>query len=397
MIELAKRIGYFEESKTLSMAKKSRELTAKGVDVINLTLGEPDFQTPEFIKDAAKKALDDGFTFYTPVSGFPDLRTAICEKFKKENNLDYSPEQIVVSTGAKHSIMNTILALVNPGDEVIIPAPYWVSYTEMVKLAEGIPVCVSASVEQDYKITAEQLEQSITAKTKLFIFSSPCNPTGSVFSKEELYSFAKVFEKYPNIFIISDEIYEPINFIGKHESIAQFNFIKDRVITINGLSKGFAMTGWRIGYIAADVEIAKACEKLQGQFTSGANSIAQKAAITALLGKRDATNEMRIAFERRRNLVVEMAKDIPGVISNVPGGAFYLFPDVSSYFGKSDGTTLINNAEDLCMYLLSDAHVSLVSGDAFGAEKCLRISYATSEAKLIEAFKRIKESLLKLK
>lgn len=397
MIELASRLNRIVESNTLRMAKLSRELQAQGKDVINLSLGEPDFQTPQHIKDAAKKAIDDGFTFYTPVVGYLDLRQAISEKFKRENGLDYPADQIVVSTGAKQSIINVLLSLLNAGDEVIIPTPFWVSYSEMVKLSEGVPVYVHSNVTQDYKPTVAQLEAAITPKTKAFIFSSPCNPTGSVFTKDELYNIAKMFEKYPNIYIISDEIYEHINFIGKHESIGQFDFIKDRVITINGMSKGFAMTGWRLGYIGAPKVIAQACEKLQGQFTSGANSIAQRAALAALKGSLEPTLEMTKAFHRRRDLVLGLMKEIEGFKLNIPGGAFYVFPDVSSYFGKSDGTTIINNCEDLCMYILHNANVSIVGGDSFGAPVCVRFSYATSDEKLVEAIKRIKEALSKLK
>ncbi len=397
MIELASRLNRIVESNTLRMAKLSRELQAQGKDVINLSLGEPDFQTPQHIKDAAKKAIDDGFTFYTPVVGYLDLRQAISEKFKRENGLDYPADQIVVSTGAKQSIINVLLSLLNAGDEVIIPTPFWVSYSEMVKLSEGVPVYVHSNVTQDYKPTVSQIEAAITPKTKAFIFSSPCNPTGSVFTKDELYSIAKMFEKYPNIYIISDEIYEHINFIGKHESIGQFDFIKDRVITINGMSKGFAMTGWRLGYIGAPKLIAQACEKLQGQFTSGANSIAQRAALAALQGSLEPTLEMTKAFHRRRDLVLGLMKEIEGFKLNIPGGAFYVFPDVSSYFGKSDGATVINNCEDLCMYILHNANVSIVGGDSFGAPECVRFSYATSDEKLVEAIKRIKEALSKLK
>lgn len=394
---LSKRLDFFAESKTLKMAKLSRELSAKGVDVINLTLGEPDFATPTHIINAAKKAMDDGYTKYPPVAGYLDLKQAICQKFKTDNNLDYSPDQIVVSTGAKQSIMNVILSVVNPGDEVVIPTPYWVSYSEMVKFAEGIPVLVDANVEQNYKVSAAQIEAAITPKTKLFMFSSPCNPSGSIWSKQELTELAEVLRKYPNIYIISDEIYEHINFIGKHESIAQFDFLKDRVVIINGVSKGFAMTGWRLGYIGASKEIAQACEKIQGQFTSGANSIAQRATLTALTSDLKPTYEMQAAYKRRRDLVVNLSKNIDGFTCNVPDGAFYLFPDVRSYFGKSDGNTSIGNAEDLCRYLLENAHVSLVSGDAFGTDTCIRISFATADDKLIEAFARMKTALDKLK
>jgi len=395
-MKLADRLNCIVESKTLKMAKLSRELTSKGFDVINLSLGEPDFPTPTHIKDAAKKALDDNFTVYTPVVGYLDLREAIAAKFKRENNLDYTANQIVVSTGAKQSIINSMLAILNPGDEVIVPTPYWVSYSEMIKLAEGKPVFVNAKVDADYKVTAEQIEQAITAKTKMIIFSSPCNPTGSVFSKEELFSIAKVLDKHPSIYVISDEIYEHINFIGKHESIAQFDFIKDRVVTVNGMSKAFAMTGWRIGYIGASKEIAEACEKLQGQFTSGTNSIAQRAALCALTSDMTPTYEMAKAFKRRRDLVLGLMKDIPGFKTNLPGGAFYVFPDVSYYFGKKVGNSIINSSEDLCMYILNTAYVALVSGDAFGAPECIRFSYATSDEKLTEALRRIKEALAKL-
>ncbi len=397
MIKLASRLNTIVESNTLRMAKLSRELQAQGKDVINLSLGEPDFQTPQHIKDAAKKAIDDGYTFYTPVVGYLDLRQAISKKFEIDNGLYYSPEQIVVSTGAKQSIINVLLSILNVGDEVIIPTPFWVSYSEMVKIAEGVPVYVHSNVTQDYKPTVAQLEAAITSKTKAFIFSSPCNPTGSVFSKEELLEIAKMFEKYPDIIIIADEIYEHINFIGKHESIGQFNFIKDRVVTVNGMSKGFAMTGWRLGYIGAPKEIAQACEKLQGQFTSGTNSIAQRAALFALQTDLKPTIEMANAFHRRRDLVIKLLKEIEGLKLNIPEGAFYVFPDVSSYFGKSDGTTMINNCEDLCMYILHNANVSIVGGDSFGAPECVRFSYATSDEKLTEAISRIKNALQHLK
>ncbi len=396
MNQLAKRVDYINEPQTIAMAKLARELTAQGKDVISLSLGEPDFQTPQHIKDAAKKAIDEGFTSYTPVAGIAELRQAICDKFKRENNLDYLPENIVVSTGAKHSIMNVIMALVNPNDEVIIPAPYWVSYPEMVKLNEGKPVFIKSSVEQNYKITPAQLEAAITPKSKAFIFSSPCNPTGSVYSKAELARLAAVFEKHPHIYIISDEIYEHINFESKHESIAQFASIKERVIVVNGLSKGFAMTGWRLGYIGAEKSIASACEKIQGQYTSGTNHITQKAAIAALTGDMKPTQEMTRAFAKRRKLVIDGLNEIKGLKSNLPEGAFYAFPDVSAFYGKSYNEKTINNSTDLCMYLLHEALVSLVPGEAFGAPECVRISYATSEEKLIEALKRIKEALEKL-
>lgn len=397
MALLSKRLNLFTESQTLKMAKLSRELKNKGVDIINLTLGEPDFTTPVHIKEAAKKAIDNNFSYYTPVVGYLDLREAICRKFKRENNLDYTPEQIVVSTGAKQSIANALLSTIDAGDEVIIPTPYWVSYSEMVKLADGIPVYINATVENNFKITPEQLENAINPKTKLMIFSSPCNPTGTVYTKEELHAFSKIFEKYPNIWIISDEIYEHINYLSSHESIAQFDTIKDRVIVINGLSKAFAMTGWRLGYMAASVDLAKACDKMQGQFTSATSSISQRAAIEALDGDLKPTLEMKAAYQKRRDLVYNLLKDIPGIKTNLPDGAFYFFPDVSSYFGKSYNGNVISNAEDLCMFILNDTHVSLVTGAAFGSENNIRFSYATSEEILIEGMKRIRESLLKLK
>ncbi len=397
MALLSKRLNLFTESQTLKMAKLSRELKNKGVDIINLTLGEPDFSTPIHIKEAAKKAIDNNFSYYTPVVGYLDLREAICRKFKRENNLDYTPEQIVVSTGAKQSIANALLSTIDAGDEVLIPTPYWVSYSEMVKLAEGIPVFIDATVENNFKITPEQLELAITSKTKLMIFSSPCNPTGTVYTKDELAAFAKIFEKHQNIWIISDEIYEHINYLSKHESIAQFDSIKERVIVINGLSKAFAMTGWRLGYMAASLELAKACDKMQGQFTSATSSISQRAAIDALDGDIKPTLEMKAAYQKRRDTVYNLLKDIPGIKTNLPDGAFYFFPDVSSYFGKSYNGTIINNAEDLCMFILNDTHVSLVTGSAFGSDNNIRFSYATSEEILIEGMKRIKESLLKLK
>lgn len=394
---LAERINWINESQTIGMAKAGRELKAKGFDVINLSFGEPDFNTPDHIRKAAKQAIDDGYTFYTPVPGYPELREAIVDKFSRENNLDFSINQIVVSTGAKHSIMNVIMACVNPGEEVIIPTPYWVSYSEMVKLVGGVPVFVNAGVDTEFKISPEQLEAAITPKTKAFLFSSPCNPTGSVYTKEELAGLARVFERHPEVLVLSDEIYEYINFAGKHESIAQFEAIQDRVVVINGVSKGFAMTGWRIGYIAAPLEIAQACEKLQGQFTSGACSIAQRAALSALTSPRNSALEMRDAFLRRRDMVLELVKEIPGWICNVPQGAFYIFPDVSSYFGKSHEGKVIENATDLCMYILSKAYVSLVPGEAFGAPECIRISYAASDEVLKDAMNRIKTVLADLK
>jgi aspartate aminotransferase len=394
---LSNRINTLSESQTIGMAKMSRELSAKGFDVINLSLGEPDFITPDHIRDAAKKAIDDGYTHYTPISGFAELRKAVSEKFKRENNLNYAPEQVVISTGAKQSIANVILSLINPGDEVIIPLPYWVSYVEVVKLAEGKVIPVKSTIEDDFKITPEQLESAITPKTKMFIFSSPCNPTGTVFTREELKAFADVFARHPHVYILSDEIYEHINFLNHHVSIAEFENIKDRVIVVNGLSKSFAMTGWRIGYIGAPKWIADACDKMQGQFTSGTSSISQKAAEAALNSSLKPTLEMQAAFKRRRDLVLNLMKEIPEWKVNEPQGAFYVFPDVSSYFGKSDGEMTVNNATDLCMYLLNKGHVAIVTGEAFGDPDCVRISYAASDERLVEAIRRIKEALSKLK
>lgn len=396
-MQLSSFLQRFNEPETLKMAKLGRELRAKGVDVIDLSLGEPDFDTPEHIKEAAVKAIHDNWSHYTPVPGFLDLREAICTKLKRDNNLDYKPENIVASTGAKQSLANAVLALVDEDDEVIIPTPFWVTYSELVKIARGKVVELHTTTEQDFKITAGQLEASITPKTKLFLFSSPCNPSGAVYSKDELQDLVTVFKKYPGIYILSDEIYEYISFVGKHESIAQFDEIKDRVIIVNGLSKGFAMTGWRLGYIAANAEVAKACEKVQGQFTSGANSIAQKAGVVALTTDLRPSMEMTKEFARRRARVLEIVKDIPGIICSEPDGAFYIFPDVSSYYGKSDGKTIIKNAADFSMYLLNTAHVSSVMGDAFGEPKCVRFSFANSMEKIEEGWKRIKMALAQLK
>lgn len=396
-IHLSSLLEKFNEPETLKMAKLGRELRAKGADVIDLSLGEPDFDTPQHIKEAAKKAIDDNFSHYTPVAGYPDLREAVCTKLKRDNNLDYKAENIVVSTGAKQSLANVILSLVDAGDEVIIPAPFWVTYSELVKIAGGIPVIVPANIKNNYKITPEELEASITDRSRLFLFSSPCNPSGSVFSKKELEGLASVFRKHPELLIISDEIYEYINFVGKHESIAQFNDIKDRVIIVNGLSKGFAMTGYRLGYIAAHPTIAKACEKIQGQFTSGANSVTQRAAIVALTSDMKPTFEMTKEFERRRKRVMELIAEIPGWKCSQPEGAFYVFPQVDSYFGKSDGSQTIENADDLCMYLLNSAHVSTVTGRAFGSPDCIRLSFANSLEKIEIAYSRIKGVLEKLK
>jgi aspartate aminotransferase len=396
MSALSNRINNLAESATIKMAKLGRELAAQGVDVISLSFGEPDFHTPEYVKDAAKKAMDQNFTYYTPVSGYPDLRKAISNKLKTENNLDYDASQIVVSTGAKQAIANAVLCLVNPGEEVIIPTPYWVSYSEVVKLAEGKSVFIDTTVEQNFKITPEQLEAAITPKSKLFMFSSPCNPTGSVYSKAELEGLAKVFEKHPEIYILSDEIYEHINFVDKHESIAQFESIRDRVIIINGFSKAFAMTGWRIGYTASNKEIAAACDKMQGQITSGTCSITQKAGVAAYEGGLDSVMQMREQFRKRRDLVYGLLKDIPGIKTNLPDGAFYFFPNVTAFFGKSYNGRKINDADELSLYLLEEGHVATVGGDSFGDPKSIRLSYAAAEDKLVEALRRIKEVLGKL-
>lgn len=395
--QLSARVNELEESQTIGMAKLCRELAEKGFDVINLSLGEPDFDTPVHIRDAAKKAIDEGYTHYPPVAGFNELRKVISEKFKRENNLDYSPAQIVVSTGAKQAIANAVLSLVNKGEEVIIPVPYWVSYIEIVKLAEGKPVFIPTSMENDFKITPQQLEKAITPKTRMFMFSSPCNPTGSVYTKEELSALVKVFEKHENVYILSDEIYEHINYDGKHESIAQFPSIRDRVVVVNGVSKSFAMTGWRIGYIGASLKIAQACDKMQGQFTSGASSVSQKAAEAALANGLTSTREMRDAFLRRRNLMLSLLRKIPHIKVNEPKGAFYVFPDVTFYLGKSDGEKTINNVHDLCMYLIYKAHVSTVPGDAFGNENCIRISYSASDEMIQKAVERIHSALMALK
>ncbi len=396
-MQLSSILSRFSEPETLKMAKLGRELRAKGIDVIDLSLGEPDFDTPEHIKEAAKKAIDDNWSHYTPVAGYADLREAVCVKFKRDNKLDYKPENIVVSTGAKQSLANVILALVDEGDEVIIPTPYWVTYSELVKIARGKVVEVHTTLESGYKITPAQLEAAITPKTKAFLFSSPCNPSGAVYRKEELDALAGVFRKHPDVFIISDEIYEYINFIGKHESIAQFADLKDRVIIVNGLSKGFAMTGWRLGYIAAHPDVAKACEKLQGQFTSGTNSIAQKSAVVALTTDLGPSFEMVKQFTDRRQRTLELVKAIPGLKCFEPQGAFYVFPDVSAYFGKSDGSTKISNSADFSMYLLNTAHVSSVMGDAFGEPRCVRFSFANSLSNIEKAWGRIKDALSKLK
>lgn len=397
MLSVSERLASLAPSATLAMSQKSNELKAQGIDVINLSVGEPDFNTPDHIKAAAKKAIDDNFSFYSPVPGYPALRKAICEKLKTENGLDYTPEQIVCSNGAKQSVCNVILAVIGKGDEVIIPAPFWVSYPEMVKIADGTNIIVSAGIEQDFKITPQQLEKAITPKTKAIILCSPSNPTGSVYSRDELKGLADVLAKYPDIIIISDEIYEHINYGGAHESIAQFENVRDRVVIINGVSKGYAMTGWRLGWIAAPKWIASACNTLQGQYTSGPCSISQKASEAAYTGDQTCVSEMQKAFERRKNLVVKMAREIPGLKVNEPKGAFYIFPDCSAYFGKSYNGSVINNPEDLALYLLAEAHVACVGGTDFGAPDCIRMSYATSDENLVKAFGWIKEALEKLK
>ncbi len=397
MSYLSNRILSLSESETLVMSQKSAELKAQGVDVINLSVGEPDFATPSHIKEAAKQAIDNNFSFYSPVTGFPDLRKAICEKLKTENKLSYTPDQIVCSNGAKQSICNVILAMVNNDDEVIIPAPYWVSYPEMVKLADGTPVVVSAGIEQDFKITAQQLDEAITPKTKAVILCSPSNPTGSVYSQTELKALATVLAKHEHVYVISDEIYEHINYIGKHETIAQFEELTDRMIIVNGVSKCYAMTGWRIGWMAAPKHIAKACSKLQGQYTSGPCSISQKAALAAYQGSQDEVEAMRQAFERRKKLTFDLLSAIDGLEVNDPQGAFYLFPQCSSFFGKSYEGGTIKDSADMAIYLLEKAHVACVAGTAFGAPNNIRLSYATSDENLVKAVGRIKDALAKLK
>lgn len=397
MAHLSDKVNLISESQTIAMARKSRELKAQGIDIISLSLGEPDFKTPDVIKEAAIKAINEDFTYYTHVSGYVELRQAIAHKFKRDNGLDYTADDIVVSTGAKQSIANAVLCLINPGDEVIIPAPFWVSYLEILKLAGGVPVIIDTTIENDFKITAEELKAHITPKTRMMMFSTPCNPTGSVYSKAELRAIADVVKQHDELYIMSDEIYEHINFVGGHESMAQFPDIKERVITINGVSKGFAMTGWRGGIMAAPKWIAQACDKMQGQFTSGTCSITQKAMHAAMDLPAESTHYMRDAFLKRRNLVLELMKDIPGLKTNVPDGAFYVYPEVSALFGKSHNGFTIKNATDLSMYLLDVAHVALVPGAAFGDDKYIRFSYATSEDKLTEALKRMKEAIEKLK
>ena len=397
MNQLSNRLNRLSPSATLAMSQKSNELKAQGIDVINLSVGDPDFNTPDHIKEAAKQAIDDNFSRYSPVPGYPALRNAIVAKLKNENGLEYTAAQISCANGAKQSVCNAIMVLVNEGDEVIVPAPFWVSYPEMVKMADGTPVIIPAGIDQDFKITPAQLEAAITPKTKALILCSPSNPTGSVYSKEELAGLAEVLAKHPQVFIIADEIYEHINYVGRHESIAQFESVRDRVIIVNGVSKAYAMTGWRIGFVAGPEWIVKAINKLQGQYTSGPCSVSQKAAEAAYTGTQAPVEEMRQAFERRRNLIVELAKNIPGMEVNNPQGAFYLFPKCDSFYGKSVGDRTINDAEDLAMYLLEVGHVACVGGTSFGAPECIRMSYATSDENIVEAMRRIKEALAALK
>lgn len=397
MESISNRVNSLSPSATIAMNQKSRDLQAKGINVINLSVGEPDFFTPDHIKAAAKKAIDDNFSFYPPVAGYPDLKKAISEKFKRENSLDYTPEQVIVSCGAKHSLANAMMSVVDPGDEVIIPAPYWVSYLEQVVLCEGKPVVIKAGIHANFKITPAQLEEAITPKTKVLLLCSPSNPSGAVYSKAELRALADVLAKYPKILILSDEIYEHINFIGGHETIAQFADMKDRTIVINGVSKAYAMTGWRIGYMGAPLWLVKACDKLQGQTTTGATTISQKAATAALTGDQSCVTDMNKAFKRRKDLVVKMVREIPGLKVYDPDGAFYVFPDMSAYYGKSFNGTPIKTSNDLCLYLLEHGHIATVPGEAFGDEDCIRISFATSDEKLVDAMNRMKDALAALK
>ncbi len=397
MTFLSARVEKLQESETLAMSRRSNELKEKGIDVINMSLGEPDFVTPDFVKLAAKEAIDKNFSYYTPVPGNKDLLEAISKKFKRDNNLEYKPNQIVVSTGAKQSIINVVMATVNPGDEVILPAPYWVSYIEMVQLNEGKPVVIETDLSTEFKITPDQLEKAITPKTKMFLFSNPSNPTGSMYSEKELRALGEVFKKHPQVLIVSDEIYEYITFEGKMFSIGSIPELQGRTVTVNGLSKGYAMTGWRLGYIGAPLDVAQACVKIQGQFTSGTSSITQKAAVVAVNADPSVVNSMKEAFHKRRDLLISLMKEVPHVKSNNPGGAFYLFPDVSYYFGKRDGDTVVKDAKDLCMYLLNKGHVALTPGGAFGAPKYVRLSYATSEDIIREAVRRIAKSLADLR
>ncbi|MDR4931140.1 pyridoxal phosphate-dependent aminotransferase [Segatella bryantii] len=397
MAQLSNRLNRLAPSATLAMSQKSNEMKAQGIDVINMSVGEPDFMTPEHIKEAGKKAITDNYSKYSPVPGYPALRNAIVAKLKKENNLNYTSSEIICGTGGKQGVCNTIMALIDEGDEVIVPAPYWVSYPQMVKLAAGTPIIIDAPIEQDFKITPEQLEAAITPNTRMLILCSPSNPTGSVYSKEELKKIANVVLKHEDLFVLADEIYEHINYVGKHESIAQFPGMKERTIICNGVSKAYAMTGWRLGWVAGPEWIIKGINKLQGQYTSGTCDVSQMAAVAAYEGPQDCVEEMRKAFERRKNLIVELAKDIPGFEVNMPQGAFYLFPKISSFFGKSDGKTTINNSTDFALYLLENAHVASVGGDAFGSPECFRMSYATSDENIKEALRRIKEAVSKLK
>ncbi|HPO39465.1 MAG TPA: pyridoxal phosphate-dependent aminotransferase [Bacteroidales bacterium] len=396
MEHISRRVQALSVSQTLAMAQKSRELKAQGIDVINLSLGEPDFNTPDDIKEAAKKAIDDNYSFYPPVPGYNDLREAISRKFKEENGLDYTPDQIIVSAGGKHSLINVMLSVVDPGEEVILLAPYWVSYLDHITFAEGKPVIIQTSIDSDFKVTPAQLEAALTPRTRVLIFNSPSNPTGMVYTREEMGALVKVLEKYPQVIIISDEIYEHITFSGKHVSMASFSSICDRVVTVNGVSKGYAMTGWRIGYIGGPLWLAKACSKLQGQFTSGVSSISQRAALAAITSKSGSKERMREAFLRRRDLICRLLGEIPGLKVRVPQGAFYVMPDISNFIGKSFNGRVMKNANDLTFYLLEEASVAMVSGTAFGADNCIRISYATSDGRIIEAVRRIKEALAKL-
>ena len=396
MAQISDRVNRLAASATFAMMQKSNELSAQGVDVVNMSVGEPDFNTPDYVKEAAVEAVEQNYSKYSPVPGYMWLRKACADKLKRENNLDYTPAEIVVSTGAKQSLCNVIMAIINPGDEVLLPSPCWVSYPEMVKLAGGVPVVIKAGIEQDFKVTAAQIEAAITPKTKAMMICSPSNPTGSVYSKDELESIGKVLAKYPDVFVVSDEIYEHINFIGGHQSLAQF-VDKDRIAVINGVSKAYAMTGWRIGFMAGPEWLVKACGKLQGQYTSGTCSVAQKAAQVAFDGPQESVEKMRQVFQKRRDLIVSLAKEIPGFEVNNPQGAFYLFPKCDSYFGKRYGDKVINSAEDLAMYLLEVGHVAAVGGTAFGSPECIRFSYATSEEKIVEAFRRVKEALANLK
>jgi aspartate aminotransferase len=397
MEQLSERLQRLAPSATLAMSQKSSELKAQGIDVINMSVGEPDFNTPDHIKQAAIRAVEDNWSRYSPVPGYPSLKQAIVDKLRRENGLDYQPSQILVSNGAKQSVCNTLMAIVNAGDEVIIPAPYWVSYPQMVLLAEGTPVYVEATIEQDFKITPEQLEAAITPRTRALILCSPSNPTGSVYSREELCALKEVLLRHPRVIVVADEIYEHINYVGRHASIAEYADLRDRVVIINGVSKAYAMTGWRIGFIAAPEWIVKGCNKLQGQYTSGPCSVSQKAAEAAWNGPQECVEQMRQAFERRRDLIVSLAREIPGLEVNEPQGAFYLFPKCSSFFGKSDGQRTINSSTDLAMYLLEVGHVATVGGDAFGSPECFRMSYATSDDNIREAMRRIKECLARLK